>query len=54
MQRGFLIAALGAFGLSAQFARAQGFGPDNATPALPADSGGAVMIAPQNDGTTQV
>jgi len=54
MQRGFLCAALSALSLSAQFAQAQGFGPDTATPALPADSGGAVVIAPQNDGSTQV
>src|SRR6478609_5962290 len=54
MQRGFLVAALSALTLSASVARAQGFGPDTATPALPADSGGAVVIAPQNDGSTQV
>ena len=54
MERGLLVAALSALTLSAGFARAQGFGPDTATPALPADSGDAVMIAPQNDGTTQV
>jgi hypothetical protein len=54
MQRGFLLAALSAAGLTAQVAGAQGFGPDRATPALPADSGGAVVIAPQNDGSTQV
>jgi len=54
MQRGSLFAALSALTLTAQFARAQGFGPDSATPALPADSGGAVVIAPQNDGSTQV
>jgi hypothetical protein len=54
MQRGSLFAALSALTLSSGVARAQGFGPDTATPAIPADSGGAVMIAPQNDGTTQV
>jgi len=54
MQRGFLFAALSVIGLSAHFARAQGFGPDTATPALPADGGDAVVIAPQNDGSTQV
>src|SRR6478609_8403779 len=54
MQRGFLVAALSALTLSASVARAQGFGPDTATPALPADSGVAVVIAPQNDGSTQV
>ena len=54
MQRGFLFGALGVLTLSAQFARAQGFGPDVATPTLPADSGGAEVIAPQNDGSTQI
>ena len=54
MSRGFLFAALSALSLTAQFARAQGFGPDTATPALPADGGDAVVIAPQNDGSTQV
>ncbi len=54
MQRGFLFAALSAFTLTAQFARAQGFGPDTATPTVPADSGGEVVIAPQNDGSTQI
>jgi LysM domain-containing protein len=54
MQRGFLLAASSALVLSAKFAQAQGFGPDTATPALPADGGDAVVIAPQNDGSTQV
>ncbi|HKO46786.1 MAG TPA: LysM peptidoglycan-binding domain-containing protein, partial [Polyangiaceae bacterium] len=54
MPRGLLFAALCALTLSAELARAQGFGPDTATPALPADSGGAVVIAPQNDGSTQI
>jgi len=54
MQRGLLVAALSALTLTAALARAQGFGPDTATPALPADGGDAVVIAPQNDGTTQV
>jgi hypothetical protein len=54
MLRGCLFAALSALTLSSGLARAQGFGPDTATPALPADSGGAVVIAPQNDGSTQV
>ena len=54
MQRGFRFAALSALTLSVQFARAQGFGPDTAPPAIPADSGGAVVIAPQNDGSTQI
>src|SRR6188768_4238647 len=52
--RGCLFAALSALTLSSGSAHAQGFGPDSATPAIPADSGGAVMIAPQNDGSTQV
>jgi len=54
MQRGLLLAALSALTLTAAFARAQGFGPDTATPALPANGGDAVVIAPQNDGSTQV
>jgi len=54
MQRSLLLAALSALTLSTEFARAQGFGPDVATPALPADGGDAVVIAPQNDGSTQV
>ena len=54
MQRGFVIAAFGAASLSVQFARAQGFGPDTATPTIPADSGGSVVIAPQNNGAVLV
>src|SRR5450432_3104751 len=54
MQRGFLFAALGAVLLTAQFARAQGFGPDTATPTIPADSGGSVVISPQNNGSVLV
>jgi len=54
MSRACLFAALSALSLTAPFARAQGFGPDTATPAVPADSGDAVVIAPQNDGSTQV
>lgn len=54
MLRGCLFAALCTLTLSSGLARAQGFGPDTATPALPADGGGAVVIAPQNDGSTQV
>jgi len=54
MQRGFLFAALGAVSLTAQFARAQGFGPDTATPTIPADSGGSVVISPQNNGSVLV
>jgi LysM domain-containing protein len=54
MLRGFQLAVLSGLTLTAPLLRAQGFGPDPATPALPADSGGAVVIAPQNDGSTQV
>ncbi|HEY0466264.1 MAG TPA: LysM domain-containing protein, partial [Polyangiaceae bacterium] len=54
MQVGLVFAALSALTLSAGLVLAQGCGPDTATPALPADSGGAVVIAPQNDGSTQV
>jgi LysM domain-containing protein len=54
MQAGLLIAALSVLTLSAPMARAQGFGPDTATPALPADGGDSVVIAPQNDGSTQI
>src|SRR5450432_669366 len=54
MQRAFLAAALSALSLTAQFARAQGYGPDMATPTVPADSGGSVVIAPQNNGSVLV
>src|SRR3954471_15887042 len=54
MQRGFLFAALSAPTLTAHFARAQGFGPDTATPTIPADSGGSVVIAPQNNGSVVI
>lgn len=54
MRRRLLFAALSLLITNTQFASAQGFGPDSATPAVPADSGGAVVIAPQNDGSTQV
>jgi hypothetical protein len=54
MQRGFLFAVLSAVSLTAQFARAQGFGPDTATPTIPADSGDSVVIAPQNNGSVLV
>jgi hypothetical protein len=54
MQRGFLLVALSALVFTPVFAQAQGFGPDTATPALPADGGDAVVIAPQNDGSTQI
>jgi hypothetical protein len=54
MQRGFLFAALGAVTLTAQLALAQGFGPDTATPTVPADSGGSVVISPQNNGSVLV
>ena len=52
--RGFLFTALGVVTLTAQYANAQGFGPDTATPTIPADSGGAVVIAPQNNGAVLV
>src|SRR4051812_41008799 len=52
--RGFLFAALGVVSLTAPLARAQGFGPDTATPSIPADSGGSVVIAPQNNGSVLV
>ncbi|HET7544484.1 MAG TPA: LysM peptidoglycan-binding domain-containing protein, partial [Polyangiaceae bacterium] len=54
MQRSSHFAAWCALTFCSSWARAQGFGPDTATPAIPADSGGAVVIAPQNDGSTQV
>jgi hypothetical protein len=59
MQRGFQFAALSALSLSlstslVRVARAQAFGPDTATPALPADSGGSVVISPQNNGSVVV
>ena len=56
MRARFLLTALGAvtLSLSARFAFAQGFGPDTATPTIPADSGGSVVIAPQNNGSTVV
>ena len=53
MQRGLLFAALSACSLTAQFARAQGY-PDSATPTIPADSGGSVVISPQNNGSVVV
>ncbi len=52
--RGFLFTALGIVALTAPSANAQGFGPDTTTPAIPADSGGAVVIAPQNNGAVLV
>jgi hypothetical protein len=52
MQRGISYAALSALTLAAGIAQAQGFGPDTATPAIPADSGTAVSITPLNNGTT--
>ena len=53
MKRALSVGALSALSLLSALARAQGFGPDTATPTIPADSGGAVVIAPQNNGTTQ-
>ena len=54
MQRSIWFAAFGALSLTTQFARAQGFGPDTATPTIPADSGGSVVISPQNNGSVLV
>jgi len=54
MQRGLLSAVLSGLSLTARLAAGQGFGPDTATPTIPADSGGAVMIAPQNNGSVLV
>jgi hypothetical protein len=53
MKRALSVGALSALSLLSALADAQGFGPDTATPTIPADSGGAVVIAPQNNGTTQ-
>jgi hypothetical protein len=53
MRNGLLFAALSALTLGAPAVRAQqGFGPDTTAAAIPADSGGSVVIAPQNNGTT--
>src|SRR5450631_81934 len=61
MQRGLVLGAFCALSLVAAAAGAQGFGPDTATPTVPADgatptvpadSGGSIVIAPQNNGTT--
>src|SRR5450432_701289 len=52
MKRGLVLGALSALSLVAAAARAQGFGPDTATPTVAADSGGSIVIAPQNNGTT--
>src|SRR5450432_2350676 len=52
MRNGLLFAALSALTLAAPRAGAQGFGPDTSAAAIPADSGGSVVIAPQNNGTT--
>ena len=52
MQRGLLLGTLSALSLVAAVAGAQGFGPDTTAAAIPADSGGSVVIAPQNNGTT--
>ena len=54
MQRGLFVSSLSVLSLLAAAAGAQGFGPDTATPAVPADSGGSTVIAPQNNGTTIV
>ena len=53
MQRGLVLGAFSALSLVAAVAGAQqGFGPDTTAAAIPADSGGSVVIAPQNNGTT--
>jgi len=52
MRRIVRSATFSVLGLFVMHARAQGFGPDTATPTVPADSGGSVVIAPQNNGTT--
>jgi LysM domain len=52
MRNGLLFAALGALTLGAPAARAQAFGPDTSAAAIPADSGGSIVISPQNNGTT--
>jgi LysM domain len=54
MQRTLWIGALSASSLVAAVSGAQGFGPDTATPTVAADSGGSMVIAPQNNGTTVV
>lgn len=46
------ISALSALTLLGPAARAQAFGPDTTAAAIPADSGGSVVISPQNNGTT--
>jgi hypothetical protein len=52
MKRALSTGALSALSLLTALAGAQGFGPDTATPTIPADSGGSIVIAPQNNGTT--
>ena len=54
MRDALLFASLSALTLTfaAAPASAQGFGPDTSAATIPADSGGSVMIAPQNNGTT--
>jgi LysM domain len=52
MKRALSTGAFSALSLLGALAGAQGFGPDTATPTISADSGGAVVIAPQNNGTT--
>ena len=52
--RRFLFAAFSAASLTTQLSYAQAFGPDTATPTVPADSGGSVVISPQNNGSVVV
>lgn len=46
-------ASLAGLTLAAPVVHAQGFGPDTSAAAIPAESGGSVVIAPQNNGSTQ-
>jgi LysM domain len=52
MRNGVLFGALSALSLAAPLAHAQAFGPDMTAAAIPADSGGSVVISPQNNGST--
>jgi hypothetical protein len=54
MQARSLYAALSALAMlsAVREAHAQAFGPDTSAAAIPADSGGSIVISPQNNGTT--
>lgn len=54
MRPGLIGAAFGALSLLTRVLAAQGYGPDTTTPTIPADSGGSVVISPQNNGTVLV